>query len=150
MKTIKIIRTDTSLQGTFGKLYIDNEFFCVTGELPKDSDHDNIINERNYECIPAGKYIVHPRGSEQSSKFKYDHYIVSNVPDRSYILFHRGNYCGSVRDGYKSDVEGCILLGRDFSIDNEQKIVTASKSTFTEFVELIGKNKFKLIIEEQF
>ena len=150
MKTVKIIRTHTSPEGTFGELYIDGKFFCVTGELPKDSDNDGNINERNYECIPTGKYLVHPRGGEQSSKFKYDHYIVSNVPNRSYILLHRGNYCGSVKDGYKTDVEGCILLGKDFARDNKQRIVTASKDTFTRFVKAIGKNNFNLVVEERF
>ena len=147
MKRINIIRTQTSEQGTFGALYIDGSFFCVTGELPKDYDGDNIENEVRRECIPQGEYKVAPR--EPSAKFKYDHYILEDVPNRSYILIHVGNFCGKVPK-YKSNVEGCIILGEKVDFIEGQLAVTNSVNTFNSFMQLMNNEPFVLKITEDF
>jgi hypothetical protein len=38
-------------------------------------------------------------------------YELQNTNPRSHILLHNGNYAGDVTMGYKSDVEGCFVLG---------------------------------------
>lgn len=59
-------------------------------------------NQRSISCIPAGEYKVKKRFSK---KFK-NHFHVLDVPNRSYILIHAGNFY--------TDIRGCILVGTDF------------------------------------
>jgi len=58
-------------------------------------------NERNISCIPLGIYDVKKR----TSKKFYNHFHVLDVPNRSFILLHHGNYY--------TDIRGCILVGQD-------------------------------------
>lgn len=80
-------------------------FKCRTLELPWKE------NQRNISCIPEGCYDVVPR---QSPKYG-SHLHVTEVPNRSLILFHWGNYAGSMNPKTgRSDIRGCILLGEKF------------------------------------
>jgi hypothetical protein len=57
---------------------------------------DNAIGK---SCIPCGNYAVTKRWS-----MKYGHhFLVNNVPGRSMVLIHSGNF--------KSQTRGCILVG---------------------------------------
>lgn len=56
-------------------------------------------NEKQVSCIPPGGYIVNPYLSFRFGKS----FEVENVPHRSGILFHAGNY--------RSNTKGCILVG---------------------------------------
>lgn len=106
---------------------------AVTLELPW------LENQRNISCIPYGNYLVKPRFSE-----KYEwHYEIQDVPDRSLILFHWGNY--------KKDTKGCILVGDNFvDIDGDGHIdVTDSRAKFKEMVMLIGQKDFRLEIRDE-
>ena len=58
MMKVTIQRTETSSEGTFGKLFIDDKFLCYTGELPRYAGNPEIENERRTDCIPAGNYRV--------------------------------------------------------------------------------------------
>jgi hypothetical protein len=114
---------------THGTLTIYDEdtneevFKCRTLELP---DRDN---QRNISCIPEGHYDVVPR---TSAKYK-DHLHILDVPNRSLILFHWGNYAGSInpRTGH-SDIRGCVLVGKAFvDLDGDGLAdITSSKNTF--------------------
>jgi hypothetical protein len=74
---------------------------CKTLELPwKD-------NEKQISCIPIGNYKVVPRSSEKYKK----HFHITNVPNRTWILIHFGNYFTQIR--------GCILTGTGFSDINK-------------------------------
>lgn len=65
-----------------------------------DVGHDPIFTlEHPTLKIPAGVYTCKPYSSD---KFK-DVFEVTNVPGRTAILFHVGNF--------SEDTEGCILLG---------------------------------------
>lgn len=59
-------------------------------------------NQKNISCIPEGRYRVRER---YSSKFG-NHIEVLDVPNRSLILIHKGNY--------NQDTEGCIIVGQYF------------------------------------
>ena len=92
---------------TVGSAYVVDDFNRTkmsfkTLELPwKD-------NERNISCIPVGSYkaIKH-----NSPKFKQSFWL-QDVPGRSEILIHVGNYT--------SDIRGCILPGdRHADINND-------------------------------
>lgn len=67
--------------------------------------HDNAPE---ISCVPRGLYIAHLR---PSSKFGYAVYELENVPNRVACEIHIGNWAGDVSLGWKSDVEGCTVLG---------------------------------------
>lgn len=136
-------RIETSEQGTFGKLYIDGNFQCCTGELPRYAGDADTENEKGTDCIPAGTYRCAVR---YSNKFGGLMYEVHNVPGRDAILIHKGNYCGDKSKGYKSDVLGCIILGERFGEDGGQKIVSASKVAYDKFRALMNDEPFNLTI----
>lgn len=143
MKTVILQRTHTGDTGTFGTLYIDGYFFGYTGELPMTGGNPDIPNERCKDCIPAGTYTVVPR---RSAKFGST-YEVTGVPNRSAILIHTGNTCGNVAKGYKSDVEGCILLGNSRGKLYGQDAVLQSGVAMRKFRELMGNQPFTLVVK---
>ena len=103
LRIVRMIFTDKS---TIGRLYLNKEYVCDTLENPY------INNERNISCIPEGTYDVRLRLARESASRNYLHLLVQEVPDRSYILFHRGNTA--------KDTLGCILVGKN----NEQDFVS--------------------------
>ena len=92
-----IIRNTFTSECTMGELFLDGERVCDTLELPwKD-------NQRSVSCIPHGQYKVRFRYPRESATRDYLHLLVQDVPERTYILFHRGNTA--------ADTRGCILVG---------------------------------------
>lgn len=140
---VRLVRTETSAEGTFGKLIVDGRVLCVTGELPAQAGDPDVENERGTDCIPAGVYECQLR---QSPKFGRV-YEVRGVPDRSLILIHKGNFCGDKRQGYSSDVEGCILLGMRTGILENQKVISQSREAFEKFMMLMAGRPFTLSVE---
>lgn len=136
MKQVLLKRQQSSSQGTLGFIFSDN-FSCFTLELPWKQ------NQRKVSCIPNGRYTCVVR---QSPKFGLV-YHVQNVPGRSYILFHSGNWAGDKSKGYRSNVEGCILLGRYHGILRGQKAVLVSRPAVTDFMLSLHNKPFELIIE---
>ena len=137
MVEIKLIRFITDKYGTFGKLIAPElGFSCYTAEPPWK---DNI---RNLSCIPEGSYDVHIRRSPKYGKI----FHVTDVPRRSYILIHSGNYAGDIVKGYKTHTRGCIMLGKTMGILNEQRVVLNSRITIRKFMNLINNEPFKLKI----
>lgn len=124
-------------------------------------------NERSISCIPAGTYdcerIQHP---------KYGHcWLVKNVPSRTGILIHTGNYA-SERDlkrilwlirifrkffkivprdqlinPRKVDTEGCILPGLRFvDLNGDGTLDIADSTKAMEMLRAVLPDSFKLII----
>ena len=92
-----LVRDTFTDKSVMGKLYCNSEFIAHTLELPwKD-------NKKSISCIPKGDYICRIRLARESASRDYVHLLVEDVENRSYILFHRGNY--------PSDSRGCILTG---------------------------------------
>ncbi len=81
-------------------------------------------NRQNVSCIPAGTY---PLVWHESKKHKAFH--VKDVPGRSGILIHSGNLAGDTDKGFKTDSEGCILLGVNRGILYGQRAVLHSRAT---------------------
>ena len=125
------IFTDKSVIGT---LYLNGIRICDTLENPW------IDNARNISCIPEGKYDVRLRLARESGTRDYLHLLVKAVPDRTYILFHKGNY--------PKDTRGCVLVG----MSSEQDVVYNSKLAMDllmkEIINLGGTN-IKLIIKKK-
>lgn len=145
MRTFILIRQETSDQGTFGILVgeKDNVLF-QTGELPRFGGNPGLENERCLDCIPPGTYTAEITQSPRFGRV----YLLKNVPGRSAILIHAGNYCGNRAKGYKSDVEGCILLGKAQGVLNGQKVVLDSKRAVKEFMALTGGEPIRLKIQD--
>jgi hypothetical protein len=148
MKTLTLERFETSDEGTFGKLINDEDktIVCFTGELPRYAGDPDIMNEQRTDCIPTGIYTCQITNSPKFGKV----YTVTNVPRRSAILIHSGNFCGDVAKGYKSHVLGCIILGRRMGTLDGQKAILASKETVMAFQQAMHNEPFLLNIVEKF
>lgn len=133
MKTLQIVRSHERDQTTgFAALHNSkNETIMSfrTLELPWRNNINKI------SCIPPGTYKAVPRVSEKYGK----HFHILDVPGRSFILIHYGNFV--------SDSTGCILVGASLRDLNKDGLldVTDSKLTMTKLVNLIPE-PFKLII----
>ena len=107
---------------------------CAALELPWRD------NQRAASRIPEGDY---PLVAHISSRFRNvaegildnagQRYAgmphVADVPGRSWILFHWGNYA--------RDTDGCVLPGRTFSWRGREPMVTSSRPTFADFYKRI-------------
>lgn len=116
-------RQRTGDTGTFGILRLPG-FQCFTAELPWRDNH------RKVSCIPSGTYRVQIRQSPRFGRI----YEVRDIPGRSFVLIHSGNFAGDVSKGWASHVEGCILLGaKHGKLQNKhgamQDAVLVSKTT---------------------
>jgi hypothetical protein len=129
-----IIRDTFSEKSTIGKLFINGELFCDTLELPY------INNERSISCIPAGRYKVRLRTARESATRDYLHLLIQDVPDRDYILFHRGNSA--------KDTRGCILVGNGRQQDVVENSRLAMDLIIKEILNLGGEN-INLIIKNK-
>lgn len=146
MRILKLIRFETSEEGTFGHLYEGDESLCFTAELPKFAGDPDRLNERQTDCIPAGIYQCEIIDSPKFGKV----YEVKKVPGRSAILIHAGNYAGDTSKGFKSNVLGCILLGQSFGIMSGQRAVGNSKAAIKAFMAEMDDEPFTLEVEEDY
>lgn len=142
MKQAFLLRQAESDEGTFGTLRVYESgallFSCFTGELP------NRDNRQGLSRIPMGSYKCQPWHSK-----KYpNHYNVMDVPGREAILIHTGNFCGDRTLGYKTNVLGCILVGRALGTIQGQKAVLGSKLAMNDLRGVLGGNLFSLDIKE--
>lgn len=99
-------------------------FTCKTLERPW---RDNKIGD---SCIPLGEYPVKHR---YSPKFKMVVPWLQDTVPRQWILIHYGNYV--------TDIEGCILVGKDHIDINGDGLldVTASRVTLNKLKEVLLK-----------
>jgi hypothetical protein len=97
------------------------------------------INSPKINCIPEGTYIA----SKIYSPSKGHCFSIHNVPNRTNILIHKGNFA-FVR---KVDTAGCILVGSKFKDLNADGIIDIAESTITLTALLkILPNEFQIII----
>lgn len=105
---------------TLGKLQVidvcgEVVFECYTLELPWRN------NKSNVSCIPEGTYHVRRYASPSKGQV----FLLEDVPGRSYIEIHAGNFY--------TDIEGCILVGDDLSdinADGFQDVLNSRKTLF--------------------
>lgn len=139
MITVTITRDTSTDAGTFGRLRAEGDgksFECHTLELPWRD------NRRSLSCIPLGSYPVDWSHSGKFGKC----YRLRDVPERSGILIHAGNYAGDKTLGLKSNIEGCILLGMKRGKLNGQAAVLQSKDAIRAFVAFMDAKRFRLIV----
>jgi len=129
-----LLRDTFSENSTIGELFLNGERMCDTLENPY------INNEKRISCIPEGEYKVRLRTARESATRDYVHLLVEDVPNRDYILFHRGNSA--------KDTSGCILVGLGSQQDFVQNSTLAMDLLMKEILNLGGKN-INLIIKNR-
>ena len=134
MINLLLIRDTFSKKSTIGELFINGERICDTLENPWQD------NQRNISCIPEGVYPVRLRLPRESASRDYLHLLVQEVPNRDWILFHRGNTA--------KDTSGCILVGLGSQQDVVNNSVLAMDLLIKEIINLGGEN-INLIIKNK-
>ena len=134
MINLLLIRDTFTEESTIGELFINGERICDTLERPYFN------NLRNISCIPEGVYPVRLRLPRESATRDYIHLLVQNVPDRDWILFHKGNF--------PKDTSGCILVGIGTEQDVVHNSVLAMDLLIKEVIHLGGEN-INLIIKNK-
>ena len=134
MINLLLIRDTFSEKSTIGELFLNGERICDTLE---NSWQDN---QRNISCIPEGVYPVRLRLPRESATRDYLHLLVQEVPNRDWILFHRGNTA--------KDTSGCILVGLGTEQDVVHNSVLAMDLLIKEVIHLGGEN-INLIIKNK-
>ena len=115
--------------GAFGRLRVGG-FECWTVERPW------LNNTPNVSCIPCGVYVMKPTmhygGDGVGGRPDYKCYEITEVPNRSLIHVHIGNYA--------KDVKGCIAVGGlpQWFSDKHTLGVPGSAATFGRFMQEMG------------
>lgn len=138
METVQgyIARLSASDQGTKGLLVLPG-FYCRTLELPWRD------NAQRISCIPAGTYTLHFAPSRLGKVYRFD-----SVPGRSGVLIHWGNLAGDVSKGWKSHVEGCVILGAWEGKIGGQEALMLSQPTIRAFHSYMQGRPLELEIKE--
>jgi hypothetical protein len=92
-------------------------FKCFTLELPW------LNNQKRVSCILEGRYICNKHVSSTKGKS----FIIENVPDRTNVMMHSGNFAS----GSHKDTEGCIMPGRYFEDLNDDGNLDVCESRIT-------------------
>lgn len=137
MNHLLLQRFETSAQGTFGRLAVNNTTF-VTGELPWRG------NTPFTSCIPNGIYIVKWTFSRRFTGHTFE---LMHVKDREGIRIHAANLVGDRAQGFRSQVDGCIAIGTILGDIRGQRAVLQSRDAVTKFETMMGKEGFILEIK---
>lgn len=146
--SITLVRVDTGPDGTFGILYLPESL-----RPPKtDTDHLHCAeppwrdNRANISCIPPDRYICTLAVSPTYGLCPH----ILDVPGRTDILIHWGNWAGDTEAGLYSDSAGCVLAGSGFAIGapstpgyHSQKMVSSSKLAFEMLIASLEKAGIK-------
>ena len=105
---------------TLGRLYCE-DFQCFTLELPW------LDNQKNISCIPAGTYEAIKYESPKHGSV----ILLQDVPDRTFIEGHAGNYTRQIL--------GCFLVGDGIKWLDSDSIpdVTNSGKTLKKLLDLL-------------
>jgi len=130
-----LLRLQSDDKQTLGTLYACNGLEllheCKMLELP------NLNNKVEASRIPAGRYWVSKRNSK---KFGW-HFEINNVPNRTAILMHVGNY--------HTQILGCLLPGVAHIDINKDGIkdVTSSRDTLDQLMKVLPSGFFLTIVD---
>lgn len=92
-------------------------------------------NKPDVSCIPAGEYEAYIR-KKKTSKWDYDVIQLKNVPGRSAIQIHAGNY--------PKNTSGCILVG---SLQG-RNAVWKSKDKLAELIRFCEDDDIQVIVKD--
>jgi hypothetical protein len=134
-----LYRLLTDEEGTIGVLFKGAMLICYMGELPWRDNRSNISR------IPSGSYKVVYLARSGSGRYR-DVYHVRNVPHRTGVLIHSGNWEGDTSRGLKTHTHGCLLPGSRIGRLSGQRAVLASKSAMRKVHAAVGRKNFTLEI----
>lgn len=126
-----LLRTSKSQHGIFGLLVFDAMQFHT-------AESANLH-------IPSGTYDV-----VWDAEGKVVGYMLADVPGRTAIQIHKGNWAGDTRKGLLSDTEGCILLGLDRRIINGQPAIGRSEPAIQQLRSFLNREPWRLRIVEAY
>jgi len=114
---------------TLGRLYCKG-YQCFTLELPDKG------NQNGISCIPPGRYKARKHLSPANGAC----IAIDNVPGRTQIQIHAGNYT--------RDIHGCILIGDSikFLDSDTNPDVTNSRATLDKLLSLLT-NELEAVIQ---
>ncbi len=140
-RVVKLTRDPSTPEGTFGTLVFSGQLLR-TVELPWRN------NATGRSCIPPGRYRCEIVNSPRFGRV----YGLRDVPGRSNILIHAGNFGGDVDAGWSSDLLGCISPVMSIgSLRNKQGKAQAaglrSKEALGVLMAWAGGLPFDLVIE---
>jgi hypothetical protein len=108
-------------------------------------------NHKDISCIPSGEYKC---DRVTSKKFGIC-YLLNDVPGRTGIIIHSGNYASEkilleraiMRNVKKVDTLGCILVGlRHYDLNNDGALDVADSQRAMGALRAILPSKFNIII----
>lgn len=123
-----LLRTSESDEGTFGYAIVNGTVFRSLELPPRE-------NRRNVSRIPAGEYKIQYVKTRRPHSGRWFSYWLKDVPDRSGILIHSGNFAGDRLKGLRSHSWGCILLGRAVGRLAGQRALVSSRAAIYSFNE---------------
>ena len=100
---------------TIGKLYLLNNSGGIIAEW-HSLELPWLDNQRRISCIPLGTYKARKHTSPRFGKSLW----LQDVPNRSEILIHRGNFY--------TDILGCILIGKNLADINNDGVIDLTQS----------------------
>ncbi|HEU4589365.1 MAG TPA: DUF5675 family protein [Steroidobacteraceae bacterium] len=137
MRSATLQRIETSDAGTFGVLTTAEGFKASSLECPWRN------NARRVSCIPAGSYVCR---WHESPRFGGVYRLDGTAP-REEILIHPGNWAGDAEQRYRTNSQGCILLGESRGTLAHQLAIIASRPTIDAFAQHMARETFLLHIE---
>jgi hypothetical protein len=130
---LRIERFNLLKDRTLGKLFVNDEFFCYTLELPVHS------NRKRLDAIPAGDYPVIMQAMNSKPKWGLLPLIL-DVPNRDGIFMHIANK--------PKEIFGCVALGMGIYKNNNLK---SSKIAVDSLCEILKEAYgITLTIEDKF
>ena len=134
MDRLVIQRGQSTDQGTPGSAELLN---AAGIELWKGADMElpDRGNAPEISRIPAGVYTAI---YAWSNTFQRKVYHVQNVPGRSAVEIHIGNFAGDKSKGFRSDVLGCTVLGTEIGTLEGQTACLDSADAYKAFVAATG------------
>lgn len=135
---IHLQRYQSTDLGTFGRIFVKKHEFA-TIELPWRD------NARGKSCVPVGEYVCE---WAHSPRFGCMRYRLADVPGRDGIVIHPANWAAGKETGLRSELDGCIALGRDIMEIEGQWGVSSSRNAVTEFEEILRGRAFLLKITQ--
>lgn len=130
-----LLRDDSTDQGTPGVLALGKAAWR-TLELPW------LDNRRKLSCIPAGTYRCALVDSPRFGRV----YHVRDVPGRSAVLIHSGNWAGGI-PAWRTHVQGCVLLGERLGTLDGQLAVLVSRPAVRRLMAALHGQPFDLEVQ---
>jgi len=138
VERVGLFRFPSTDDGTFGVFILPDGVICNTIELPWRD------NQPDISCIPCGEYEC----EMVNSPSKGNVYQVKDVPDRTHILIHSGNFAGDKAKGKRTDLQGCISPGMRMGFLDGQQVVLASRIAINKINKKLNFKPFILVVED--